>query len=90
MKNIKRVLVISIAMLIFNSFLAPEVVTPYQNTGTLTTSVEMDVMKFTDVVKPIKWRKINGEWVAVELRRITHCNDEGDDCIIGPTITGPC
>ena len=46
---------------------------------------EGDLRHFTDY-----WgwmRDEHGEWT---IGRITHCNDPGDNCIIGPTIEGPC
>lgn len=29
----------------------------------------------------------NGEWT---IGRITHCRNPGSNCIIGPTVEGPC
>lgn len=46
---------------------------------------EGDLMLFLDY-----WGWVQGEDGEWTIGRITHCDNPGNNCIIGPTIEGPC
>jgi len=80
MKTYIRLFTIFILILISTSIYAPDKAVSMQKEG--------DVRLFYDKLIQVEVNSITLR--PVKYRRITHCDNPGDDCIIGPTIKAPC
>lgn len=76
MKFFKKLLKASLIVFLSTSVFTPGTAVPYQQEG--------DIMLFYDKVVPYR---VKADGTVQAWRRITHCDEPGDDCIIGPTIT---